>query len=101
MEIFREFLESSTIHGLSYISTSKVKKMPNIDALDAIGDAMTTILTTIFKESNFNAKIGENIHTLLWSLPKNGVIWFVRFGGVPISSSTCVLQPCFREFVSM
>ena len=24
MDIFREFLESSTIHGLSYISTSKV-----------------------------------------------------------------------------
>ena len=25
MEILREFLESSTIHGLSYISSSKVR----------------------------------------------------------------------------
>ena len=27
MDILREFLESSTIHGLSYISTSKVKDL--------------------------------------------------------------------------
>ena len=28
MEILREFLESSTIHGLSYIPSSKVKPIP-------------------------------------------------------------------------
>ena len=29
MEVFREFLESSTIHGLTYISTAKVSTFIN------------------------------------------------------------------------
>ena len=31
MEVLREFLESSTIHGLSYISTAKVSTLNNPD----------------------------------------------------------------------
>ena len=33
MEILREFLESSTIHGLSYISSSKVRPNKSIQQI--------------------------------------------------------------------